>query len=126
MLPNVFALLNVTAIRAYVRENGITRIFRHGRAPQDVKAPYITWYVIDAIPENHLDGTPPVDSCSVQVDIWSNNTGTGSEQAVTLATAVRDQIETAHHITSFGGDSQESETQRFRQTIIFTFWNNRT
>lgn len=124
MFPDVFALLNTAAVRALV---GTTppRIYRHGTAPQGVTAPYVTWFVASGAPENVLDGTPPVDNVTVQVDCWTNNTGTGADQANTLGAAVRDAIEADHHVTQFGNDSQDFETQRFRVSLTFTFWNQR-
>jgi hypothetical protein len=123
MQPDVFSLLNVAAIQAFV--GSPARIYRHGIAPQSTTGPYLTWFNVDGVPENHLDGTPPVDAFALQVDCWSANSGDGSTQVNALAKAVRDQIETAHDITSFSGDAQDFETQRYRITITFTFWNPR-
>lgn len=124
MLPNVFDVLNVAAVRAFVGTNP-PRIYRHGNAPQAVLGPYVTWVVVSGTPENHLDGTPPIDNVSVQVDCWTVNTGTGSQQASDFGTAVRDAIESAGHDITFFADSQDYETQRFRITITFSFWNPR-
>jgi len=126
MLPDVFTLLNVSAVQAYVGTNP-ARIYKHGTAPQNVTAPYVTWFLVSGTPENHLDGTPPVDNCSIQVDAWSDNAGSKAAQvaATGLANALRDAIEDAHDITSFGNDSQDYETQRYRVSMTFTFWNPR-
>lgn len=125
MLPDVFAVLNVAAVRAFVGTNP-PRIYRHGNAPLNVAAPYLTWHVVSGTPENLIDGTPPIDNVSVQVDCWTNNTGTGSQQAHDLAEAVRDAIEVSHHVTQFGSDTQDFETQRFRVSLTFSFWNHRS
>jgi hypothetical protein len=122
MLPDVFRLLNVASINAVVG----TRIYRHGvAAVQSPIAPYITWALVTGTPENHLSGTPPVDRMSVQVDWWTDNTGTGSEQMNTLGALIRDQIETAHDIESFDADMRDTETMRYRGSLTFTWWLHR-
>ena len=122
MLPDVFSLLDVAAINAVVGD----RIYRHGvAAVQSPAAPYITWSMVTGTPENHLDGTPPVDRFQIQVDCWSENTGAGAVQINTLAGLVRDQIETAHHITSFDADLRDTETMRYRASLTFTWWASR-
>jgi hypothetical protein len=124
MQPDVFALLNVASIQAFA--GNPARIYRHGTAPQATAGPYITWFNVDGIPQNQLDGAPPIDAFNIQVDCWSANSGEGARQVNALAQAVRDQIETAHDITSFSGDDQDTETQRYRITITFTFWSPRS
>lgn len=125
MYPDVFALLNVPAIRAFVGTS-TPRIYRHRASPkQSPEAPYITWGSTVGIPENHLDGTPPVDRFSITVDCWSENTGEGSLQISQLAEAVRDQIETSHHVESFDADMRDPETMRYRASMTFTWWADR-
>jgi hypothetical protein len=124
MLPDVFALLNVPAIRAVV--GNPPRIYRHGvAAVQSPLAPYITWALVSGTPENHLSGTPPVDRMSVQVDWWTENTGSGSEQVNTLGVLIRNQIETKHDIESFDADLRDTETMRYRGSLTFVWWLNR-
>jgi hypothetical protein len=124
MFPDVFALLNVAPIRSFV--GSPPRIYRHGVATsQSPAAPYITWSMVVGIPENHLDGTPPTDRMSIQVDCWSENTGAGSLQVGQLAQAVRNQIETVHDIESFDADLRDPETMRYRASMTFTWWADR-
>lgn len=124
MLPDVFALLNVAAIRAVV--GNPPRIYRHGvAAVQSPIAPYITWALVTGTPENHLSGTPPVDRMSIQVDWWTENTGAGSEQVNTLGELIRDQIETKHDIESFDADLRDADTMRYRGSLTFVWWLNR-
>jgi hypothetical protein len=52
MLPDIFALLATPAVQALVGN----RIYRHGDAPPDVQAPYITWFVLFGDPENGFSG----------------------------------------------------------------------
>lgn len=122
MLPSVYPLLTAApAVTALVGN----RIYRHGAAPQTVTAPYITWYVVSGVPENTLDDVPRIDNYSVQVDCWSNNTGTGDAQIEELAEAVRDAIEPTAYMTAVSIDERDFETQRYRMGMTFTFWHHR-
>lgn len=106
MLPPIYSTLaNDGAVAALVA----TRIYRHGRAPQNVVAPYITWSVFGS-PENAFDG-PDNDRIRVQVDCWSDD----DAQVEALATAVRDAIEPHAHMTLFENEAGD----RFRMLMQF-------
>lgn len=127
MLPAVFEIL--------AADSGVTgfigtsppKIYRHGEAPQTVngvplRPPYVTWFLVSGTPLNHLDGLPPIDEYSVQVDCWSGS----DEEVEQLAKAVRDAIEPEHHMISVGPNGRDPETMRFRIGMTFTFWNHRS
>ena len=123
MLPRVFPLLTASAaVTALVG----TRIYRHGAAPDNVVAPYVTWFVVVGTPENSISETPRIDRYSVQVDCWSNNTGTGATQVETLAEAVRDALEPSAHMTGVVVNERDFDTQRYRLGLQFDFWTHRT
>lgn len=118
MLPAVFPILSgAAAVTALVGTNPV-RVYRHGRAPQGVTTPYVTWAVDAGTAENILSGTPPADAYSVRVDCWSDD-GT---QVETLAQAVRDAIEPNAHMTGVVADDREPETNRYRLSMHFDFW----
>lgn len=121
MLPEVFNLLNTSDIRDFVGQSP-PRIYKHGTAPQGVAAPYITWST-SGTPEDVLD-TPLVDNNSVRVNIWSKNDGSGGREADRLADAVRAAIEAAHHQVTGFSDGHDFETQRYRLSLTFTYWND--
>lgn len=125
MLPPVFPLLRAAQAVTALIGTSPTRAFRHGSAPQNVAAPYVTWAVISGVPQNALDEVPRVDQLSVQVDCWSDNTGTGSAAVEQLATAVRDALEPHAHMVSGPADSRDPETMRYRITMTFDFWRSR-
>lgn len=110
MLPPIYATLKASPVDALTGG----RIFRHGSAPQDVAAPYVTWFAFGA-PENQLSGPPPLDRMTVQVDCWHADDA-GVEQ---LATAVRDAIEPHAHMTSMPIDDQEPDTRLYRMALQF-------
>ncbi len=122
MLPPVYqALKNDAAVAALVG----TRIYRHGAAPQNVVAPYVTWFVVAGTPENALGERPRIDNYQVQVDCWSNNTGSGDAQIEQLAEAVRDAMERVADMTGVAVNGKDPETQRYRLGMTFTFWTHR-
>lgn len=118
MLPPVYATLRAsTAVVSLVG----TRIYRHGAAPQNVVAPYVTWFIVTGDPENELPYTPRIDRFQVQVDCWSNNTGSGDAQVEALAQAVRDAIEPTAYLVRYVVNERDFETQRYRIGMEFTW-----
>lgn len=121
MLPNVFQLLKASAaVKALVGSDPI-RVYRHGDAPEKVAIPYVTWSAT-ATPENQLDGVPFTDQHSVQVDAWSDD----DAEVEALAIVIRNAIEPYQHMTSFGPSGRDPETMRYRFTLNFTFWLDRS
>lgn len=118
MLPDVYSYAKTAAVKAIIGDP--PRCYRHGDAPQKVTAPYITW-LSDAIPENHLDGTPPTDEVTVDISCWSDD----DEQVVALAETLRNAIEADHHCTFYGVSPRDPETRRYRIVLTFTFWVDR-
>lgn len=120
MFPPVFRTLHDnTAVEALVGD----RIYRHGDAPQGVASPYVTWFLVNVLPENHLSGTPPVDAVTVQMDCW-HTTDKGVEE---LAVACRDAIEPLAHVTSIPLDNRDIEaTKLYRVALQFDWWLSRS
>jgi hypothetical protein len=118
MLPLVFPLLSAAApVTALIGTNP-PRAYRHGRAPQQVAAPYVTWSVVAGAPENMLSGVPSADSYGVRVDCWSDV----DTEVETLAQAVRDAIEPFAHMTGVAADDRDAQTNRYRISLQFEFW----
>lgn len=125
MLPELFPILrDASAVTALIGSNPV-RCYRHGSAPQGVTAPYVTWYVVSGTPENSISEMPRVDNYSIQIDCWSDNTGSGSTGVETLAKAVRDAVEPHAHMTSVAINDRDPETMRYRLGLTFTFWHRR-
>lgn len=125
MLPAVFPLLRDAAAVTALIGTAPVRAYRHGSAPQNVAAPYVTWFLLSGEPQNVLDEVPRADRQTVQVDCWSDNAGTGSAGIDALAKAVRDAIEPHAHMTAVSGDSQDPDTRRYRISMTFDFWTDR-
>jgi hypothetical protein len=111
MLPLVYSVIAAgTGVSALVG----TRIYRHGTAPQDVTAPYVTWSAPGGFAENAFDGAS-ADVWRVNVDCWSD----GDAQIETLAEAVRTAMEPYAHLSSYYADERDFETRRYRIGMSF-------
>ncbi len=118
MLPPIYTTLRASsAVLALVAN----RIYRHGKAPQGVVKPYVTWFLVVGTPDNTLSETPAVDRCTVQIDCWSES----DTQVETLAKAVRDAVEPFAYITAFPVDDQEAATNLYRIAIQLDWWLGR-
>jgi hypothetical protein len=121
MYPPVYPLLVVdSVVAAYLG----TRIYPHGRAPQRVIAPYLTYDVLGGAPENTLDGTPLVDSYVTRVRVWSDQDA-GATDVYALGEAVRDCLEAAAHMEGVPMTGRDEETLRHYIELQFRFWVDR-
>ena len=119
MLPNVYPLVNVPAVRA-LAPDGVAnvRVYGFGEAPQGVASPYATFQFISGVPVNHLAQRPVVDEVRAQFDIY----GTTGAQARALATAIRDAVEPTGHLVLFIDQGRDPDTNAFRITASFDLW----
>lgn len=117
MLPKIYmALMNDAAVVALIGN----RAYRHGRAPQNVSYPYVTWNIPggDAtLPFTQTDA----DQFRVQVDCWSN-TDSGANGVENLAKTVRTALESYAHLVAYTNDERDPETQAFRFGFAFDWW----
>jgi len=120
ILPFVYRLLNVPSLLAYVGGDPV-RIFRHGKAPQGVTKPYITWFVVAGQPYDQISGAPLDDFDTVQVDCWSND----DTQVEQMATAVRDAFDAAGLSNRLASDTYEAETDTYRIGVEADFIRSR-
>ena len=84
-------------------------------------APYVTWSLVGAAPEQNLSDLPTHDRMQVQVDCYSLD----DTEVVTLATAVRDAIEPSAAMTAIVVDQREPETGLYRMALQFDFLPDR-
>ena len=115
MLPPIYPTLSAwPAVSAIVG----TRIYPHADAPQDVTAPYVTWFMAGGAPVNTLSDPPLVDQMTVQIDCWHNT----SAGVIALAESVRDAIEPHAHITGYPINARDAETQLYRFGLQLDWW----
>jgi hypothetical protein len=119
MLPPVYNTLRASSAVVQIVDD---RIWRHNIAPQDGARPYLTWFLVTNLPDNHLSGLPPSDHMTVQVDCWADS----DEQAEELAIAVRDAIEPYAHMTGQPIDAREPGTKLWRMALEFDWIMLRT
>ena len=118
MLPPIYPTLSAwPAVSAIVG----TRIYPHADAPQDVTAPYVTWFVAGGAPVNTLSEPPLVDQMTVQIDCWHNT----SSGVIALAESVRDAIEPHAHVTGYPINARDAETQLYRFGLQLDWWLSR-
>ena len=122
MLPAIFPYLSGAApVTALIGTNP-TRAYRHGDAPQDVTAPYVTWFITGCEPGNLTDySPPPVDGWGLTVDCWSDD----DAQIEALAQAVRDALEPHGYLTGIPSNNRDATTRRYRISMQFEFWVGR-
>lgn len=107
MIPNIYQILRTNP--NLVTLVG-TKIYRHGSAPQNVVAPYLTWFLISGIPENQLSGAPCTDRDSVQIDVWSET----DSQVVQIAAEVRAALDAQGHANTAVINTRETDTRLYR------------
>lgn len=119
MLPPIFGLLNAAApVKALVGTAPV-RIYRPGSVPAGLTQPYVVWSIISGLPENTLSDLPTADRVTLQVDCYSNTEG----GIVALATAVRNALEPAAHMTGIPVDMRETEEPKlFRMALQFDWF----
>jgi len=117
MIPNVYELLNVSAVNAYVAG----RIYGAGNAGDSPTYPYITWQVISGSPSNRLSEVPDTDRATVMVNVWSRS----EAEARQTATAVRDALDPAGYQQVLIGPSRDPDTKSFRVQMDYSIWTYR-
>lgn len=121
MLPPVYNhLMSSSAVVAAVG----TRVYRHGTAPQEKLRPYVTWFLVNASPENHLSGLPSVDRATIQIDVWCGDRD-GDEIVERIATDIRNCLEPHAHMTGQPIDERESDTKLWRLALQFDWFVDR-
>lgn len=115
MLPPVYATLYAdSATEAIVGD----RIYPHADAPENVTRPYVTWFQLNADPENSLSELPSIDRCTLQIDCWHPE----ASGVKSLALAVRDAIEPLCHITGAPVDGRDPDTRMYRYAWQADWW----
>ena len=117
MIPNVFALLNVAPVNAFVD----SRIFGAGHAGDSPNYPYITWQLLTGSPLNLIDEVPNCDKARVQINCWSR-----SETEVRLMSqAVRDVMDEAGYQVLLMGPERDPVTKSYRIQLDYSLWTSR-
>jgi hypothetical protein len=122
MYPAIFPAINASsAVKALIGSNPV-RFYQFGfNSTQPQTYPYAVWQRVGGSPENYVDKVPDIDTFSVQVDVYAKS----ADQARSVAAALRDAIEPVAHITSWLGETIDSETKNHRFTFLTDWWTPR-
>ena len=120
MIPPVFNLLTGDATVHGIVD---TRVYRHGRAPQDIKdaGPYITWSVVGGHAESYIEGATGIDQELVQLDLWALR----AQDCKALMLATVAALEPHGYMDGQPQDDFEEDTQLYRYMLQFHFWTSR-
>lgn len=114
-LPTPFSILAADPAVTDLIGSSPVRCFPHGRAPQGVAYPYVTYFSASQVPINSLDsGGAPADTALVQVSIWSSNAGAPAASAAEVYRAVRAALEADHDIEAVRDMGKDPETGSMR------------
>ncbi|HHK0021490.1 TPA: DUF3168 domain-containing protein [Pseudomonas aeruginosa] len=110
MFPPIFLVAAVDpGVTALIGSNPV-RLYLFGEAPQGVVYPYVVWQSFGGLPENYLGTLPDADSYSTQIDVYADT----AASARAVAKALRDAIEPIAYVTSWRGESRDTETKKYR------------
>ncbi|MGH8432447.1 MAG: tail completion protein gp17, partial [Solimonas sp.] len=98
-----------------------TRLYPLGEAPQSLAPPYALWQTEAGAPENYLGQRPDIDSFTLQLDVYADT----ANAARNAAKALRDAVEPHAHITRWGGESKDPDTNRYRVSFDVDWWTPR-
>lgn len=123
MFPDVFPTLNTARIRAIL--GTVPRIYDFQRAPQNVVAPYVSWFTVAGQPYDNVSQRPDSDKVTVQIDMYVEQASEGRKTIRALALAVRDALDDARIVNRMVIDGVETETEFLRVSIEADFITNR-
>ncbi len=121
MFPQIFQVCAANAAVKAALGASPVRLYPFGEAPQGVAKPYAVWQTIGGLPENYINQRPDMDRFALQVDVYAD-TATAARNA---AKAMRDAIEPHAHITRWGGESRDPETNNYRVSFDVDWWTKR-
>lgn len=119
MLPDIY---NILKDDSAVNDIISGRVFRHGDAPQGVQKPYVTWFLVDGLPENQLSDVPDIDKLIIHIDSWTED----DAGVVTLAKAIRNALEPLAHMTGMPVNERDDKTRLYRIGLQFDWFLNRS
>jgi hypothetical protein len=110
MYPPIFQVCAANAGATALLGSSPVRLYPFGEAPQGVQLPYAVWQTIGGFPENYLGEIPDADTFSIQIDVYAAT----PESARSVATAIRNAIQTRANIVSWNGEDRDKDTRNYR------------
>lgn len=122
MIPPIFPLLAASqSVTALVGHDPV-RVFRAGRAPPDVIAPYVTWSIISDPSAPDLDGGGMIHF-RVQINVWGRDGGEAEAIDAAVQVAVENDGENVNLGLSI--DEVDAATGLYRISRDFSLWSAR-
>ncbi|WP_341706533.1 DUF3168 domain-containing protein [Halopseudomonas sp.] len=121
MFAPIFAVCAASAGVTAALGTAPVRLFPFGESPEGVGLPYAVWQTVSGSPENFINEVPDMDGFTLQVDVY----GSTADSVRAAAEALRDAIEPHAHIVSWGGESREPTTRRYRFTFSVDWFVSR-
>lgn len=111
MIVPIFAVCSASSAVNALIGGEYLRLFPFGlhESNEPLIYPYVTWQGIGGQPENYLKQRPDADTFTIQVDVFADS----PDEAINVAKAVRDAIETHAYITRWGGQGRDPESKRY-------------
>jgi len=97
------------------------RIWPFGEARQGASKPYAVYQNISGNPANYLNQTPDADYNLIQIDIYGDTVESCREAAI----ALRDAFEQIAHITAWGREDRDPDTNLFKFSFDTNFITSR-
>jgi hypothetical protein len=113
MYAPVFSVCSASAPVTALIGTSPVRLYLFGEAPQRTAKPYAVWQTISGSPENFINQTPDVDSYLLQIDVYADS----ASSARAVAAVLRDALEPVAHITRWGGESIDPDTNARRYSF---------
>lgn len=110
MIPRLFPVVAADADCTRLLGSDPVRFYPFGDADQSTVTPYAVWQVVGGGPHNPITCAPDVDDYRVQIDVY----GTEAQPALDAASALRKALEKICHVTSWRGQTRDTETRRYR------------
>lgn len=121
----IYALVKASPAALILLGSPNPRFYAFGNAPQPgttaYKLPYAVWQTAYGTPENYVNQRPDIDNWGIQVDAYAQS----MQQARDVLMALRDALEGAAHIVSWGIEEQETSTKLYRANFTVEFYTPR-
>lgn len=121
MYPPLFEICKANGPVQSALGNNPMRLYPFGQAPPNVAKPYAVFQGVFGNPENFLNQLPVEDSYGVQVDVYAIS----ATSARDTAKAIRNALEPHAHITSWRGESRDTETTNYSYGFDVSFITER-
>ncbi|WP_198077804.1 tail completion protein gp17 [Acinetobacter calcoaceticus] len=93
-------------VKALLESNGILRVWKFGRAPDEPQTPYVTWQTITGDSNSNLDSRPVSDNAIIQIDVYA----TDDDVVDQVAKAIRFAIELDCYVVRYGEADKDPVT----------------